>query len=681
MDLHDTGLEWMRRDDEDGVTFAVHCFSLALGRVKRAEHAAPILYNVALCHARQGKWFEAIEMTHRARSATVDALVQSVSEQDGAAPLSREAAELRLADQFQAQHDAALRHFYGQAGLGEHVLDSGDAGVQYDVATRLRKQGNCNTAVDFHLLRVLARDPMSAKAHFWLGKTRELSKGDPVDIVARFRRALELDPSDLRPLGALIGYSLATGTWDGLEERMSSAVAVLHERLMTYGDRWPLGLSAVLPPLQLITYANVHPRATRAALRLSSANFVVDMDPASVFEHDLPSKALQLAGPGGRRLRLAFVSEALTCHIVGKMSQRLWELLDASRFESFCYMYGLDTSIDCDVGERIRRSCDHFVVVRDLTQADAAARIQADGIDVLIDMDGLTGQSRPIILARRPAPVQMHFGGFPGTTGAEALDYFYGDPVATPAVAASTAFSEKLVLSHLYQLNHQADVHAELVRGDRSALLNGTSASPDAVVFGSLQRLEKVDPATFDMWMAILRRVPGSILWLYPPARPDSIERVKAEAERRGVDPDRVLLVTGARSEASHMARLSLLDVFLDTPRYNAMSTMADALWAGVPPVVLQGDAFHMAHRVSSALLSALGCPQLVVDSRSAYVELAVRMGTDATFRSEARACVEHGKRHGRTFDGRAWAREFEQSVEAMFEIAAAGLAPRHVFI
>ena len=331
-------------------------------------------------------------------------------------------------------------------------------------------------------------------------------------------------------------------------------------------------------------------------------------------------------------------------------------LHDRKAFEVFCYALSpLDGS---PFRERVETDCEHFAAIdKHTTDQAAAARIAEDNVDVLVDLDGYTGGARPEILASHPARLQCGFLGFIGTTGARFMDFVVTDRVASPPRLAHL-YSERLAyLPHTYMVteHRQSFPHVVTAHGmapearDAQRVAAGLPPQP-AVVFCAFHRSWKLTSAVFSVWMEILRRVPGSVLWLLK-AKVDGVQpRLQAVASAAGVDPDRIVFA-GAAAKIEHVQRTALADIFLDAAPYNAGGTAADTLWAGVPIVTKPGEV--MVSRMGLAAVSALGFPELGVSDWEAYEELAVALATDPARLRELKRRLSAARATAPLFDTR----------------------------
>jgi predicted O-linked N-acetylglucosamine transferase (SPINDLY family) len=357
------------------------------------------------------------------------------------------------------------------------------------------------------------------------------------------------------------------------------------------------------------------------------------------------------AGPGAAgtpgRLRIGYLSADLHEHAIGRAVVRLIECHDRDRVETFAYR--LDVDDGSALRGRLAAAFDHVADVHREPFHVTAQRIAADRIDVLVDLMGYTGHARAEVLALRPAPVQVAYLGYAGTTGSSYIGYLVADDAVVPA-ADERWYTERLLRLPrcFFPASDARPLPAAL---DRAAF--GVPAA--AVVFCSFNAPHKIEQEVFAAWMRILRRVPGSVLWLTAsPAEPC----LRRAAEAAGVDPGRLLFARRVDAEADYLGRLRLADLFLDTRTYNGHSTTADALWAGVPVLTVDGGAF--AGRVATSLLRAAGLPELAAENLAAYEETAVALAAEPGRLARLRGHLDSTRAASPLFDPRRYAREFE---------------------
>jgi predicted O-linked N-acetylglucosamine transferase (SPINDLY family) len=294
------------------------------------------------------------------------------------------------------------------------------------------------------------------------------------------------------------------------------------------------------------------------------------------------------------------------------------------------------------------------------------------GIDIAVDLNGFTEGARPDIFARRAAPVQVNYLGYPGTMGCDYMDYIVADATLIPP-GDYDCYSEKVVvLPGSYQANDNTKRISEAVT-TRARM----GLPPDGFVFACFNSNYKITPDVFDVWMRLLRNVPGSVLWLLQ-GNADAQRAIEAEARQRGIDPERIVWAQ-RMPLAEHLARHAHADLFLDTFHYNAHTTGGDALWSGLPVLTLAGPTF--ASRVCASLLGAVGLPELVTHSVEAYEALATTLATSPQRLAELRGRLQANRKTMPLFDSTQFARRIEAAYEAMWDRHQRGLAPDHIRI
>ena len=371
--------------------------------------------------------------------------------------------------------------------------------------------------------------------------------------------------------------------------------------------------------------------------------------------------------PSRSRVRVGYLSNDFNSHATATLLVRVLELHDRSALEVRAYSYSDEDGTP--LRQRIRDSFDAYVDVSRMTDAQAAQRIRDDGVEILVDLKGYTRHARPGIVALRPAPIQVAWLGFPGTTGMAFVDYAIVDPVVVPPDRAEE-FTEKLAwLPDCYQPN---DRLREIAPPPGRA---ACSLPEDAFVFCCFNHNYKIQPETFDVWCRLLRDVPGSVLWLLE-SNAQARANLLREAEARGVDAQRIVFAPRVSTDAN-LARLQHADLVLDTLPINAHTTASDALWAGTPIVTCVGDAF--VGRVCASLLTAVGLSELVTRDLGEYESLARSLAHDPARLAAVRERLRAGRDEGPLFDSERFARELEAVFLGMSERWRAGLAPDHL--
>ena len=362
------------------------------------------------------------------------------------------------------------------------------------------------------------------------------------------------------------------------------------------------------------------------------------------------------------RVRIAYLSADFHEHATAYLMAELFERHDRQRFEISAYSFGPDAP--SAMRTRLMAAFERFVEVRRSSDAEVAKLLRAAEIDIAVDLKGYTGDSRPGILAHRPAPLQVNYLGYPGTLGAEYIDYILGDPIVTPE-AHRACYAEKVVcLPDCYQVNDRLRRIAE-----RTPTRTEAGLPERGFVFCSFNNNYKITPGVFDIWMRLLCQVEGSVLWLLE-ANPAAADNLRREAAARGVAPGR-LVFAPRLALGDHLARHRLADLFLDTLPYNAHTTASDALWAGLPVLTRVGTTF--AGRVAASLLTAVGLPELITDSSRQYEALALKFATDATLLQNVKDKLAGNRLTTPLFDADRFRCHLEEAYTTMWEAARRG--------
>jgi predicted O-linked N-acetylglucosamine transferase (SPINDLY family) len=365
-------------------------------------------------------------------------------------------------------------------------------------------------------------------------------------------------------------------------------------------------------------------------------------------------------------LRIGYLSSDFQEHPTSRLIAELFEQHDRSRFEIYAYSYGKD-----DGGKmrtRIAGAVDRFYDIRMTADHNTCKHIERDGVDILVDLKGYTESHRLSLMALRPAPIQIHYLGFPGTTGAPFIDYFISDPVASPQ-GADELFSECLIrLPHSYQINDRKRALPE------NALPRSAYGLPDgAFIFGEFNNAYKITRDVFNVWMRLLVAVEGSVLWLYE-KNPEATANLRREAEKQGVNPSRIVPALPL-PQSEHLQRYRHADLFLDTSPVCGHTTASDALWCGVPVVAIAADSFIS--RVAASLLCAVGLSELVTTDLAAYEALALALARDPKRLEGLRRHLEEGRMRFPLFDSLASTRALEAAYAHAAKLHRSGHAPQ----
>jgi protein O-GlcNAc transferase len=366
------------------------------------------------------------------------------------------------------------------------------------------------------------------------------------------------------------------------------------------------------------------------------------------------------------RIRVAYLSADFQAHATAFLIAGVFEHHNRARFETVLVSFGPDEDRS-PMRARLMRACDRFIAAEKRSDAEIAGLLRRMEIDIAVDLKGFTQGNRPGIFAQRPAPVQVNYLAHPGTMGADYMDYILADETVIPP-GQEQYYCEKVVrLPDSYQSNDDKRAIAErmLSRAEVGLPRSG-------FVFCCFNNSYKITPAVFDVWLRLLKAVPGSVLWLLDD-NPVATANLKRESEARGVAPGRLIFAPRVDTE-DHLARQALADLFLDTSPCTAHTTASDALWRGLPVLTVLGNTF--AGRVAASLLRAAGLPDLIAPSLDAYEDRALRLASEPASLTAMRQILTRDQASRPLFDTARFTRGLEAAFTTMRERTQEGLPP-----
>jgi predicted O-linked N-acetylglucosamine transferase (SPINDLY family) len=491
--------------------------------------------------------------------------------------------------------------------------------------------------------QALALQPDLAEAWFGRGFIFQQMR-QPAEAAAAYARALQINPDLSLLKGNLLHQKMLMGDWRDTDSLIAEIEADLASgKLAVEPFAWQ-GVAISDP--SLLACASLY-AATRYPAR-----------PAPPFP----------AYPVGDRIRIGYLSGEFREQATSLLLAGVLERHDKSQFEVVAFDNGFDDG--SPTRQRIVSSVDRIVDIAGLSDPDAVAAIRDRRIDILVNLNGYFGDHRSGVFARRAAPIQVNYLGFPGTLGASYMDYIVADAVVLPE-AQRPFFVEKVVtLPNCYQANDDARPIA-----DRNFSRRECGLPAQGFVFCCFNNAYKITPAMFDVWMRILAQVDGSVLWLLEDSAAANLQR---EAAARGIDPAR-LVFAGRLPPSEHLARHRVADLFLDTLPYNAHTTASDALWAGLPLLTCRGETF--AGRVAASLLHALDLPELIAPTLQDYESLALALAGGPQRLLAVRQKLSAHRLIAPAFDTALFTGHLEAAYRAMMARHRAGLAPVHLAV
>lgn len=364
-------------------------------------------------------------------------------------------------------------------------------------------------------------------------------------------------------------------------------------------------------------------------------------------------------------LRIGYLSSDLREHAVGYLMTEVLGLHDRSKVEVFAYYCGPETYDSLHAN--FQATADHWVSITGLDDDAACRRIAEDGIQILVDLNGYTREARLKLVALRPAPVIVNWLGFPGTMASPYHHYIIADDWIIPK-ADEMYYSERVLRLPCYQpSSRQREVSSSQASRSEAGL------PENAMVYCCFNGAHKINQFTFDRWLTILARVPGSVLWLLSSTEATD-DRLRTYAGKHGIAPERIVFAQRLANPA-HLARYALADLFLDTTPYGAHTTASDALWMGQPVLTMSGRSF--ASRVCGSLVRAAGIPEMVSTSAEEFVERGVALGNDPTSLAPLRETLRARRDSCTLFDMPLLVRHLEGLYQRMWDEFQSGNLPR----
>lgn len=491
--------------------------------------------------------------------------------------------------------------------------------------------------------RALALNPTLPTA--WIARGQVLYFKKRYDeALADWNKALSLRPDLPDVQAACLRVRMHHCDWIGFD----AACALLRSAVDT---------GKPVPPFMLVAIPSTASEQLRCARRWVASTFRTAHEPAwrgERYDHD--------------RIHVAYLSADFHQHATSYLMAGLFEHHDRSRFQLSGISVGPNDG--SEMRRRIEAAFERFVDASSLADDQIADMVRSLEVDILVDLKGFTQDARPLVFARRPAPIQVSYLGFPGTTGAGFIDYIVADRILIPEDQHG-CYAEKVVsLPDSYQAN---DDRRPVAAGAPAREAFGLPS--DGFVFCCFNDNYKITPGVFSVWMRILDAVEGSVLWLFE-ENPTAADNLRREAAARRIAPER-LVFARRLANAEHLARHRCADLFLDTLPYNAHTTASDALWAGLPVLTCIGNTF--AGRVAASLLNAIGLPELVTPTLEAYEQSAVTLARDPARLAALKATLVERRSTAPLFDTARFTRNIEAAYVAMVERHRDGLAPDHI--
>ncbi|XVF30952.1 hypothetical protein REPUB_Repub16aG0103500 [Reevesia pubescens] len=523
--------------------------------------------------------------------------------------------------------------------------------------------GRVSEAIQDYIRAINIR-PTMAEAHANLASAYKDS-GHVEAAVKSYKQALLLRPDFPEATCNLLHTLQCVCSWEDRDKMFTEVEGIIRRQINM----------SVLPSVQPF-HAIAYPIDPILALDISRkyaahCSLIASRFALPPFNH--PASIRIKRNGGNERLKVGYVSSDFGNHPLSHLMGSVFGMHNRENVEVFCY--ALSQNDGTEWRQRIQSEAEHFVDVFAMSSDVIAKMINEDGIQILINLNGYTKGARNEIFAMQPAPVQVSYMGFPGTTGADYIDYLVTDEFVSP-LCYSHIYSEKLVhLPHCYFVNDYKQKNRDVLNPNCQHKRSDYGLPEDKFIFACFNQLYKMDPEIFNTWCNILKRVPNSALWLlrFPAA---GEMRLQAYAVAQGVQPEQIIF-TDVAMKHEHIRRSALADLCLDTPLCNAHTTGTDVLWAGLPIVTLPLE--KMATRVAGSLCLATGLgEEMIVNSMKEYEERAVSLALN---RPKLQALTNKLKEARLTcplFDTARWVRNLERSYFKMWNLYCSGRQPQH---
>jgi len=484
-------------------------------------------------------------------------------------------------------------------------------------------------------------------AEAWLNKGASLLKVDRIEeTLVCYERAKSINPGYDYLFGKLLHTRMQICDWDNLDASFSELTA------------------RVLRGEKAATPFSVLGFTSSPALQIKAAEIW--------FQYQYPMKcaADSIAKYTRKnRIRIGYYSADYRNHAMAYLMAQLYESHDRDKFELIAFSFGPDNNDE--MRQRLTASFDKFIDVRLKSDKDIAQMSRDMEIDIAIDQMGFTIHSRPGIFSERAAPLQVSYLGYPGTMGADYIDYLIADTILIPQ-RNQQYYSEKIIyMPNSYQVN---DSNRRI--SDKVFTREELGLPASGFVFCCFNNNYKITDATFDGFVRIMKQVPGSVLWLLE-GNSIAAENLKQEAMKRGISTERLVFAKRMPLD-EHLARHRLADIFIDTLPYNAHTTASDALWSGLPVITCKGEAF--ASRVAASLLNAIGLPELVTSTQQEFEALAVDLAINPVRLEKIKQQLEGNRLTKPLFDTHLFTRNLEAMYTTIYERYQSDLPPEHIY-
>ena len=524
-------------------------------------------------------------------------------------------------------------------------IDPDYVATYFNLGVALRELNQTERAI-FNFKKAIELNSNSGESYYHLGCLYFENKKHN-RAISHFDKAFSINPNIDYLIGNRLYTKMQLALWDDFEEEIDILIKKINnnENVVT-----PFSLMA------LVDNAQIQNKATQ---NYANSNF-----PKSISSKPLnPYK-------DHKKIRIGYFSADFHNHPTMHLMAELFEMHDKSKFEIFAFSFGPD--LQDDWRRRVSISFDEFIDVRMKSDSEISAISREMEIDIAVNLGGYTQSSRTNVFAYFAAPIQVNFLGFPGTMGADYIDYIIADQTLIPTENIMY-FSEKIVyMPDTYQVNMmERDISKKLLSRQELGL------PKEGFIFSCFNNIHKITPPTFKSWMRILSSVEGSVLWLYANNQ-NIITNLLKTASNFGINSNRIIFAKHVPVD-EHLYRIGKADLFLDTLPYNAHTTASEALRMGVPVITLIGNAF--ASRVAASLINAVDMPELITDTEDQYESLAIELALNSTKYNHIKKKLIGNLATSALFNSSNFSKYLELAFESMHQKSQLELEPEHIFV
>jgi protein O-GlcNAc transferase len=507
--------------------------------------------------------------------------------------------------------------------------------AHYNMGIVLQEQGKLDEALVSYN-KALAIKPDYAEAYYNMGNALQ-EQGKLEEAIEAYNKALASEPDYYNVCSSVYQLKAMMCNWndfnhDLLDEYLSKNFV---DRIKYPMNVFPFLHSVLSPNNQL-----------KLAKRFAENSFKNKVLPTFQKPKQKP-----------KRLRIGYFSPDFNDHPVAQMIEGVFKHHDRSKFDIFVYSFSQNT--ESNMYQKIKSTVDIFRDVKSVNPKDIARLARTDRLDIAVDLAGYTKNCKTQIFNERAAPIQINYLGYPGTMGADFIDYIIADKILIPE-AMESHYSEKLILMpNSYQPTNDALVISEDIPSK-----NDLGLPENAFVFCAINQSYKIRPTEFYIWMRLLTVVQGSVLWLKSQNK-FMISNLKKEAEQRGVDASRLIFAKRVPHE-QYLAQFQQADLYLDTFNYNAGTTASDVLMAGLPIVTKKGGSY--ASSMAASLLSAADMKDLITNTPNEYEKLALDLATNPKKLWDVKERLRNNAKTTSIFDTKLYTLHLEQGYQQAYD-------------